>query len=98
MKQSTTTKMQLALPDVGKPSTKCNDRTCERQSRPIMGFGVLNDNTIKELTYLHEIMSRNLIQELILNEMARVVWISYWHYLYVTSKLRKENLEQGVHG
>jgi len=33
----------------------------ERASRPLMGFGVLIDNPIKELTCSHEIMSRYLI-------------------------------------
>ena len=33
----------------------------ERVSRPLVGFGVLIDNTIKGLTYLYEIMSRDLI-------------------------------------
>jgi len=62
-------------------------------------FSVLNDNTIKKLTYLNEIMSKNSIKELILNEMAHVlqVCVSHWHYLYVTSKLRKKNLEQVSH-
>ena len=43
-----------------------------KASRPLVGFGVLIDNTIKGLTCLHEIMSRNLIEKLVLNEMARV--------------------------
>ena len=38
-----------------------------------MGFGVLIDNTIKGLTCLHEIMSRNLIKELVLNKMTHVL-------------------------
>ena len=33
----------------------------ERNSRPLVGFGVFNDNTIKGLTCLHEIMIRNSI-------------------------------------
>ena len=33
----------------------------ERESRPLVGFGVLIDNTIKRLTCLHEMMSRYLI-------------------------------------
>ena len=37
----------------------------ERASRPLVGFGVLIDNTIKRLTCLHEIMSRYLICEMI---------------------------------
>ena len=32
----------------------------ERASRPLVGFGVLIDNTIKGLTCLHEIMSKYL--------------------------------------
>jgi len=45
----------------------------ERASRPLVGFGVLIDNTIKRQTYLHEIMSRNLIQDVILNEVTHVL-------------------------
>ena len=41
-----------------------------KASRPLVGFGVLIDNTIKGLTCLHEIMSRNLIKELVLNKRA----------------------------
>ena len=37
----------------------------ERTFRPLVGFGVLIDNTIKGLTYLCEIMSRYLIYEMI---------------------------------
>jgi len=37
-------------------------RLIERASRPLVGFGVLIDNTIKGLTCLHEIMSRYLIK------------------------------------
>ena len=40
------------------------DTGCLKASRPLVGFGVLIDNTIKGLTCLHEIMSRNLIKEL----------------------------------
>jgi hypothetical protein len=36
----------------------------ERASRPLVGFGVLIDNTIKELTCWHEIMSRYLIYDI----------------------------------
>ena len=39
-----------------------------KASRPLVDFGVLIDNTIKGLTCLHEIMSRNLIEKLILNK------------------------------
>ena len=59
-----------------------------------MDFGILIDNTIKELTCLHEIMSRNLIVILILNEMAHVlqasVFIPLTLYIFVTSKTRKK--------
>ena len=41
-----------------------------------MGFGALIDNTIKGLTCLHEIMSRNLTVKLVLNEMAHVLQAS----------------------
>jgi len=72
----------------------------EIASRLLVGFGILNENTIKELTCLHEIMSRNSIWELILNEMGHVLQTSVYIPLTlssVTRKLRKENLEQG-HG
>ena len=70
-----------------------------KASRPLVGFGVLIDNTIKGLTCLHEIMSRNLIEKLVLNEMlicCKQVCLSHWHYIYVTSKRRKEKIEQGI--
>ena len=41
-----------------------------------MGFGVLIDNMIKELTCLHEFMNMNLIMKLVLNEMAHVLQAS----------------------
>ena len=47
-----------------------------KASRPLVGFGVLIDNTIKGLTYLHEIMSSNLIKKLVLNKMAHVLQAS----------------------
>ena len=47
-----------------------------KASRPLVGFGVLIDNTIKGLTCLHEIMSRNLIKKLVLNKMAHVLQAS----------------------
>ena len=47
-----------------------------KASRPLVGFGALIDNMIKGLTCLHEIMSRNLIMKLVLNEMARVLQAS----------------------
>jgi len=42
-------------------------------SRPLVSFGLLIDNTIRGLTCLYEIMSRNSIEELILNKMAYVL-------------------------
>ena len=36
-------------------------KVIERASRPLVGFGLLIDNTIKGLTCLHEIMSKYLI-------------------------------------
>ena len=45
----------------------------ERASRPLVGFGVLIDNTIKGLTCLQEIMSRDLIQDVILNKVTHVL-------------------------
>ena len=73
-----------------------------KTSRPLVSFGVLIDNMIKGLTCLHEIMSRNLIEKLVLNEMAHVlqasVFIPLALYIYVTSKRRKEKIEQGIHG
>ena len=45
----------------------------ERASRPLVGFGVLINNTIKGLTCLHEIMSRYLIQGLMKFEIAHVL-------------------------
>ena len=47
-----------------------------KASRSLVDFGVLIDNTIKGLTCLHEIMSRNLIKEFILNKMAHVLQAS----------------------
>ena len=41
-----------------------------------MGFEVLIDNTIKGLTYLHEIMNRYLIIKCVLKEMAHVLQAS----------------------
>ena len=47
-----------------------------KASKPLVGFEVLIDNTIKWLTCLHEIMSRNLIEKLVLNKMAHVLQAS----------------------
>ena len=41
-----------------------------KASRPLVGFGVSIDNTIKGLICLHENMRRNSIKKLMLNEMA----------------------------
>ena len=43
---------------------------------PLVGIVVLIDNTIKGLTCMHEIMSSNLIEKLVLNEMAHVLQAS----------------------
>ena len=48
----------------------------ERAYRPLVGFGVLIDNTIKGLTCLHAIMSSNLIKKLVLNKMTHVLQAS----------------------
>ena len=57
-----------------------------------MSFGVLIDNTIKRLTCLHEIMSRNLIKKLVLNEMAHVLQASVFIplALYIRDKQKKK--------
>ena len=47
-----------------------------KASTPLVGFGVLIDNTIKRLTCLYEIMSKNLIKKLVLNKMAHVLQAS----------------------
>ena len=61
-----------------------------------MGFGVLIDNTIKGLTCLHEIMSRNLIEKLVLNEMAHVLQASVFIplSLYIRDKQKKERKDR----
>ena len=51
-------------------------RLSVKASRPLVGFGALIDNTIKGLTYLHKIMSRNLTVKLVLKEMAHVLQAS----------------------
>jgi len=63
-----------------------------KASRPLVGFGVLIDNTIKELTCLHEFMSRNLIVKLVLNEMAHVLQASVFISLalYICDKQNKK--------
>ena len=52
--------------------------TLERASMPLVGFGVLIDNTIKILTCLHKIMSRDLIQDLILNKVTHVLQVNVY--------------------
>ena len=61
-----------------------------------MDFGILIDNTIKELTCLHEIMSRNLIVILILNEMAHVLQASVFIplALYIRDKQKKQKKDR----
>ena len=57
-----------------------------------MGFGVLIDNTIKGLTCLLEIMSKNLIEKSVLNEMAHVLQASVFIVLalYIRDKQKKK--------
>ena len=57
-----------------------------------MSFGVLIDNTIKGLTCLHEIMSRNLIEKLVLNETAHELQASVFIplALYIRDKQKKK--------
>ena len=65
-----------------------------------MGFGVLIDNTIKELTCLHEIMSRNLIEKLVINEMAHVLQANVFIPLALCicdKQKKKKKIEQGTH-
>ena len=66
-----------------------------------MDFDVLIDNTIKGLTCLHEIMSRNLIEKLVLNEMAHVLQASVFIPLVkciCDKQNKKRKIEQGIHG
>ena len=65
----------------------------ERASRPLAGFGILNDNTIKGLTCLHEFMRRNSIQESILNEMTYVLQASV--FIPVTISRHDKQIEKG---
>ena len=66
----------------------------ERASRPLLGFGVFIDNTIKGLICLYEIMSKNLIQNMILNEVTPIhkqMFTSHWHlFICVTSKVESK--------
>ena len=76
-------------------------REIERASRPLVGFGVLMDNTIKGLTCLHEIISRNLIEKLVLNEMAYVLQVSVFIPMVkcvCDKQNKKRKIEQGIHG
>ena len=61
-----------------------------------MGFGVLIDNTIKGLTCLLEIMSRNLIEKSVLNEMAHVLQASVFIplTLYICDKQNKKRKDR----
>ena len=61
-----------------------------------MGFGVLIDNMIKGLTCLHEITSRNLIEKLVLNEMAHVLQASVFVplALYISGKQNKKRKDR----
>ena len=61
-----------------------------------MGFGVLIDNTIKGLTCLLEIMSRNLIEKSVLNEMAHVLQASVFIplTLYIRDKQNKNRKDR----
>ena len=63
-----------------------------KASRPLVGFRVLIENMIKRLTCLHEIMSRNLIKKLVLNEMAHVLQASVFIplALYIRDKQKKK--------
>ena len=61
-----------------------------------MGFGALIDNTIKGLTCLHKIMSRNLIKKLVLNKMAHVLQASVFIplALYIRDKQKKKEKDR----
>ena len=61
-----------------------------------MDFGVLIDNTIKGLTCLLEIMSRNLIEKSVLNEMAHVLQASVFIplTLYIRDKQNKNRKDR----
>ena len=63
-----------------------------------MGFGVLIDNTIKRLTFLHEIMSWDLIQDVILNEVTHVLQANVYIPLAFIYMCNKQSWEQGIHG
>ena len=68
----------------------------ERASRPLVGFGVLIDNTIKGLTCLHEIVSRNLIKKLVLNKIAHMLQASVFIplALYICDKQNKKRKDR----
>ena len=63
-----------------------------------MGFGVLIDNMIKGLTCLHEIMSRDLNQAVILNEVNHVLQANVFIPLAFMCMCDKQNCEQNIHG
>ena len=56
-----------------------------------MDFGVLIDNTIIGLTCLHEMMSRDLIHDVILNEVTHVLQASVHIPLAFISMCDKQN-------
>ena len=67
-----------------------------KASRALVGFGVLIDNKIKELTCWYEIMSKNLIEKLILNETAYVLQASVFIplTLYICDKQNKKRKDR----
>ena len=69
-----------------------------KASRPLVGFGALIDNTIKELTCWHEIMSRYLN---LWNDIAHVLQANVYVPLeiIICDKLERERKmeEQGIH-
>ena len=72
----------------------------ERASGPLVGFGVLIDNTIKGLTCLYEIMSmsKDLIQDVILNKVTHVLQENVYIPLAFIYVCDKQNWEQGIYG
>ena len=72
----------------------------ERASRPLVGFGVLIDNTIKGLTCLHETMNRYLIMKCVLKEMAHVLQASVFIplvYCVCDKQNKKRKIEQSIY-
>ena len=72
----------------------------ERASGPLVGFGVLIDNTIKGLTCLYEIMSmsKDLTQDVILNKVTHVLQENVYIPLAFIYVCDKQNWEQGIYG